>query len=204
MRLPLLMAVLCGCGEDAFDRDGDGFVDCVAIQNRAFRIGDRYDCFMPAEVGVGKVINPQVNDCDDDDASVNPAADEVCDGIDNDCDGLLDGADPDSPEPDCDGDGRPGYEEDPLLLPDCDDNDANRSPDLPETCDGIDNDCDGWIDNVDGCEAGPEPQPCGYAWISGGGGSCSSVGTGSHPLSLAVPICFLLLPHRLRRGRARL
>ncbi|MBN2798201.1 MAG: putative metal-binding motif-containing protein, partial [Deltaproteobacteria bacterium] len=29
-------------------------------------------------------------DCDDDDAGVNPDADEVCDGRDNDCDGEVD------------------------------------------------------------------------------------------------------------------
>ena len=35
-------------------------------------------------------------DCDDTDPAVNPGADEVCDnGIDDDCDGLVDGQDPD-------------------------------------------------------------------------------------------------------------
>jgi hypothetical protein len=35
------------------------------------------------------------SDCDDGDASVNPAQTETCgDGLDNDCDGLTDGADP--------------------------------------------------------------------------------------------------------------
>ena len=33
------------------------------------------------------------NDCDDEDAAINPAADEVCDGVDNDCDGLTDDED---------------------------------------------------------------------------------------------------------------
>ena len=37
-------------------------------------------------------------DCDDSSYSVNPGADEVCtDGIDNDCDGFVDGLDPDCP-----------------------------------------------------------------------------------------------------------
>lgn len=34
-------------------------------------------------------------DCDDDNKNVHPAAEEIGDGLDNDCDGLLDGDDPD-------------------------------------------------------------------------------------------------------------
>jgi hypothetical protein len=33
------------------------------------------------------------SDCDDATATVNPAAAEVCDGLDNNCDGLADGED---------------------------------------------------------------------------------------------------------------
>ncbi len=54
---------------------------------------------------------------------------EICDNIDQDCDGNnTNGA------PDVDGDGSPS-------CLDCDDNNPNRRPGRPEICDGIDNDC---------------------------------------------------------------
>jgi hypothetical protein len=75
-------------------------------------------------------------DCDDSNAGINPAADEVAhDGIDQDCDGadLLDG----------DGDGYnggPGGD-------DCDDTDPSAHPGGIEICDLTDNDCNGITDD---------------------------------------------------------
>jgi len=82
---------------------------------------------------------PCEGDCDDDNASRNSDADELCDGIDNDCNGLEDAENPgvDGQETDADGDGQMPCEGD------CDDELPTRAAGLDELCDGIDNDCDG-------------------------------------------------------------
>ncbi|MCO4770924.1 MAG: FG-GAP repeat protein, partial [Deltaproteobacteria bacterium] len=73
-------------------------------------------------------------DCDDSDASVNPGAAEVCDGVDTDCVG--------GPGPtEVDGDGDSVLE----CSGDCDDANANSYPGAPELCDGLDNDCNGLL-----------------------------------------------------------
>jgi hypothetical protein len=96
------------------------------------------------------------SDCDDDDPAVHPGATEVCDEVDNDCDGEVD-EDVAAPwYPDLDGD---GYGDDANVIDscdepsgyvdiggDCDDGDAASHPGADETCDGADNDCDGEID----------------------------------------------------------
>ena len=78
-------------------------------------------------------------DCDDLDPDRHPGATEVCNGLDDDCDGALIPA-----ELDVDGDGFLA------CAGDCDDQDPTAHPGHAELCDGADNDCDGVVD--DGAE----------------------------------------------------
>ena len=106
------------------------------------------------------------SDCDDTTPSVNPAADESCDGQDNDCDGDTDEDDAIDASTwflDADGDGYggsvhttactapAGYVSDSS---DCDEGDAANHPGADELCDGADNDCDGDTDEDDAIDAG--------------------------------------------------
>jgi hypothetical protein len=105
-------------------------------------------------------------DCNDEDANVNPLADEVCDGLDNDCDELTDDDDPtldmDSAplwyaDNDLDTFGDPALEVARCERPvggvnnddDCDDGDPDIHPNAQEVCDGVDNDCDYYVDDSD-------------------------------------------------------
>lgn len=133
------------------DLDGDGY-------------GDDASAF---EVCVPQLTGVDVGgDCDDSDPAVNPAAEEICSGVDEDCDGLVDQEDDDFVNieaiwyVDADDDGYGTGVGEPGCEPpgpgawsqvdgDCDDLDATVSPAAPELCDGFDNDCDGRIDVLD-------------------------------------------------------
>ena len=112
------------------DFDGDGSPNCIDVDDD--NDGD-----------------PDSTDCADLDASFCATCAELCDGLDNDCDGSLvdefddtDGdLDPDCTDPDDDNDGDPDTS-------DCNDTDASICATCSESCDAIDSDCDG--DLVDG------------------------------------------------------
>lgn len=99
--------------DELYDLDGDGF------------LADDPGCR-----ALGGLI-----DCDDLDPTIHPEAEDVADGIDNNCSGSVDeGADVDA-----DNDGFPASE-------DCDDDDPFINPAAVDACDGIDNNCDGLVD----------------------------------------------------------
>ncbi len=133
------------------DVDEDGYGDVEAVATSA--------CAQPSGL-VG-----DASDCDDRDPGVHPEADEVCDAVDNDCDGNVDeddAADAGAWYTDNDGD---GYGDEATLTlaceapsgsvaiaGDCDDRDDEVSPDAVELCDGEDNDCDGTVDEDDAAD----------------------------------------------------
>ena len=129
------------------DQDGFGDPDAASVA-----------CSVPdGHVGSG-------TDCDDGDAAISPGAQEICDGLDNDCDGASDVDALDAPTwyQDADGDGYggaltlaaclqpPGYADNTL---DCEDADASLRPGADEYCDGVDNNCDGTVDEDSALDA---------------------------------------------------
>ena len=136
----------------AFDQDADTYGS--AYFTGTFELGEGCDCDDTADID-GDGFSPADGDCDDNDAAINPDAEEQCDALDSNCDGdLVDGFDdldgdgtPDCVDPDADGDGA-------AENLDCDDLDAAIYPLAPELCDEIDSDCDGSLvdedDDLDG------------------------------------------------------
>jgi hypothetical protein len=113
-------------------------------------------------------------DCNDGDLAINPLATEVCDGKDNDCNGSTDEG--------CDDDGDKYCDSAMVLVGspavcvngggDCVDTNAAIHPTQPESCDDVDQNCDGVTDN--GCD-------------DDGDGYCDAAYTVKNPLPKICP-----------------
>ena len=128
------------------DADADGYGDAGVPLDT---------CLQAAPAGY--VTNQ--TDCRDDMGNINPGTAEICDEIDNNCSGFIDDGIPTYLyflDFDSDGYGDSNFFVDTCLLApppgycsndlDCDDLSGDFNPDIAETCDGLDNNCDGRID----------------------------------------------------------
>jgi hypothetical protein len=148
--------------DELYDHDGDGFTSCL------------YDELSPSETGTKIIdgrcepgeVSPDLFDCNDNAPDAHPGGVEVCDGLDNDCDGTCD------VEYDADGDGwstcgsmpgdpnnevPPGTHCEPpdTFHADCNDSDPTINPgEIDTVCDGVDHSC-GHANELDGFH-----QPC--------------------------------------------
>jgi len=116
---------------DGIDNDCDGLVDEGCPDPTCDADGDGFMRYNPSD---GCDPAPAYADCIDTDARFYPGAPDICG------DGLVQNCVADTPcDNDQDGD---GYNADV----DCDDTDPQIHHDATEICDGIDNDCDGLVD----------------------------------------------------------
>ncbi len=124
------------------------------------------------------------DDCDDADADVHPGATELCDGADQDCDGEVDELAGELWHLDADGDGfgdpwatvaacsaPAGVVDD---ASDCDDSDPSAFPGAADPCDGVDNDCDGAVDEDDATSWYPDADGDGFGDDAGAIDDCAA------------------------------
>jgi hypothetical protein len=148
------------------DDDCDGEVDEAAIDALIWHRDLDGDGFGDPDTTLAACTLPSgyvadATDCDDTEGAIHPDADEICNGLDDDCDDLIDAADGDLSDGaiyylDSDGDGWGTEDSDTLACAepsgwsgeagDCDDADPEVHPEGAEICDGLDNDCDGITD----------------------------------------------------------
>ena len=177
---------------DYVDNNCDGAVDemgltlwypDVDLDEYGVKAGGKEDC------DPGEGWSPIPGDCQDSDPAINPNAEEVCDGMDNDCDGRVDADAVDAltwyEDADQDNFGTPESGQQACEQPfgtvldatDCDDTSMDIYPGAPEEiANGVDSDCDGMeicYEDLDGDLYGT------YNVVNSSDLSCSSGGVSS-------------------------
>ncbi len=154
---------------DGVDQDCDGLIDEDALDARSWYLdedgdgwGGSEDTLVQCEQPEGHVLDG--GDCDDQDPSIHPTAEDPCyDGIDQDCDRWDDY--------DCDHD---SWVADTFGGEDCDDQRADVHPGATEVWyDGIDQDCDGSSDF--------DQDRDGWLAPGGGGSDCDDLDAAIYP-----------------------
>ncbi len=155
-------------------------------------------------------------DCDDTNAEISPLAAERCDGLDNDCDGEVDGegaADRSAWYTDWDGDGYgdPATETLACEAPegavvdgtDCDDQNPYQSPGAEDLCeDGFDQDCSGEDAACEEVDAGEETGQDVADPEKSGGCGCAQGRDRTPGWGAALALLGLVVRRRARRARA--
>lgn len=180
-----------GCEGESYyeDLDGDGFgADALRV----------FTCDgppSPSHITVG-------GDCDDESEAVSPAMQELCNLVDDNCDGAIDeGFMPSLLYPDNDGDGyaasrgtpvygceEPGYAAE---LGDCADSNPMVNPAALEVENGIDDNCDGQVDEGVSPAGSSGSMGMGGAMTAGAAPVAGQAGTAVAPVAASGGCCFV-------------
>jgi len=140
--------------------------------------------------GYGSPSNPSCmytgDDCDNDNPDINPGASEMCNGVDDDCNGnTADGAHEAWIGASCDGGDTDFCEEGTYSCEGAAQVCSDETDDTVEVCDGLDNDCDGQIGDWETDEDGDHYVQC-ISWEGTdpdiyGGGDCNDDDAAQNP-----------------------
>jgi hypothetical protein len=144
---------------NGIDDDCDGDID-EGVETPFFRDADEDGYGNPEDMAractAPEGYVAMGDDCDDSRESVHPTAEEACNGRDDNCDGEVDEGVSTTYYPDADGDGYGDADQSVAACTqpegyttqagDCDDTSADAHPESVEACNGLDDDCDGDID----------------------------------------------------------
>ena len=145
---------------DGVDQDCDGLEHCFIDADRDGWGASQHTPHADLDC-LSSGVSYRVGDCDDGDGSRHPSRVEACNGVDDDCDAIVDG--PTSHDAvrlfqDQDGDGWgvrtevtracPPLEGWARIAGDCNDLFSGAFPGNQEICDGVDNDCDVGVDEA--------------------------------------------------------